>query len=396
MGGGGSGSEKSASASGPQIENPVVSGQKGADSTKVAAPATRDAADYLKSMRELRAASRAAFDSNHPVEALRHLVGLIAIDAENPPDRDKDRAGERAELVRSADAELTAIGARCTLEPVDEWIVDGKQTSGNVRDLAKGRGLSPAVRLVINYDYGKAVVPDAPIRFAFADGLGELTASENTDAYGVASATVRGIARTDRPLVVRAILAVSNRGITRVFPEVVRDFAYLPQRQTIRVLAMERVVNTEKKTSIIGDFSPLVDAVSGGLAGTGLEITPADGALDPASFIAALGGDPAAVARAVSLGGASVSYLAIVLAESDEPRQMTYQGKTYEIYNTIARTSVRLLRSDGSVILAKPQISTRGQGGTPDAALKEAFKAAGDSVRKELAASAVEIRKSLD
>jgi len=97
--------------------------------------------DSLQTMREMRAAAQSAFDSNHPVEALRHLVALLAADGETPPETDPARAAERSELVRRADAELTAIGARFVLEPTDEWVSDGKQMSGNVRDLAKGAGL---------------------------------------------------------------------------------------------------------------------------------------------------------------------------------------------------------------------------------------------------------------
>lgn len=352
--------------------------------------------DYLQTMRELRDASRAAFDSNHPVEAIRHLVGLLAVDAESPADKDQGRQAERAEIVRKADAEITAIGARFTLEPADEWIVEGKQVTGSVRELAKGTGLRPSVRLVINYDFGKAVVADAPIRFAFADGLGEVTGSADTDSYGVATATVRTVARSDKSAVVRAILAVSNRGKTKVFNEVFRDFAYLPTTRVARVFAYERVVGADKKVRSANDHSPLVDAVSRGLAGSGLEIVQADGALDPAVFTAALGGDSAAVTKALSLGGRPASFLAVALAECDEARQMTLQGKTYDIYTANARATVRLLRSDGSVVDARPQVSVRGQGGNPDAAVQAAFKAAREAVEKDLSSASAQIKSSLD
>jgi hypothetical protein len=361
------------------------------------APAALPAgADYLQTMRELRDASLAAFDSNHPVEAIRHLVGLLSVDAESPADRDQARQAERAELVRKADAEITAIGARFTLEPTDEWIVDGKQVTGNVRDLAKGTGLRPSVRLVINYDFGKAVVADAPIRFAFADGIGEVTGSADTDSYGVATATVRSVARADKSAVVRAVLAVSNRGKTKVFNEVFRDFSFLPTTRVARVYAYERVVGPDKKVRSANDHSPLVDAVSRGLSTSGLEIVQADGALDPAVFASALGGDAAAVSKALSLGGRPASFLAVALAECDEPRQMTLQGKTYEIYTANARATVRLLRSDGSVVDARPQVSVRGQGGTPDAAVQAAFKAVREAVEKDLSSASAQIKSSLD
>jgi hypothetical protein len=361
-----------------------------------ASPAASAAADALLTMRELRDAARAAFDSNHPIEAVRHLVGLLAVDAEAAQEKVPARAAERSELARAADAELTAIGARFVMEPTDEWLSGGKQITGNLRDLAKGGGLKPSVRLVINYDFGKAVVQDAPIRFAFVAGIGELTAAETTDSYGTASAVVRGISRTDAPVVIRATLAVSNRGKTKVFSEVFRDFSFLPSSRTAKVLAFERVVGADKKIRAAGDHSPLVDAVSRGLAASGLELVPVDGALDPASFTAALGGDPAAVGKALALGGKSASFLAIAASDCDEPRQMVLNGKTYEIYTANVRVTVRLLRSDGSVVESRPQASLRAQGGTPDAAIQAAFKAAREAIEKDLREAGEKIRSSLD
>ncbi|MFA6505108.1 MAG: hypothetical protein WCT14_03360 [Treponemataceae bacterium] len=362
----------------------------------VPSSASGNVKDAVQTMRELRDAARAAFDANHPVEALRHLVGLIAVDGEAAPEKDSGRGAERAELIRKADAELTAIGARFTMEPTDEWMSGSKQLAGNVRDLSKGAGLKPAVRVVINYDYGKAVVADAPVRFAFVDGVGDISVSGTTDSYGVASATVRGLAHADKPVVIRAVLAVSNRGKTKVFSEVFRDFSYLPSSRAARVMALERVVAADKKVKTVADRSPLMDAVTRGLSGSGLDLVPSDGALDPAAFMSALNGDPAAVSKALALGGTPASFLAIAVADCDEPRQMVLQGKTYEIYTTNVRANVRLLRSDGSVVDSRPMVSARGQGGTPDQAVQAAFKAVRDGVEKDLVGASSTIKSSLD
>jgi len=163
-------------------------------------------------MEEAIRASQDAFDTNHPVEAIRHLVGILALDEETPPETDGARKAQRLEYVRRADAKITDIGARFTRGTGDDWVVNGNQKAGNVRELAKGTGIMPQVRLVVNYDFGKAVVADAPIRFAFVDGIGDVTASVTTDSYGLASAVVRRVARTDRPALIRAMLVVSNRG----------------------------------------------------------------------------------------------------------------------------------------------------------------------------------------
>ncbi len=375
---------------------PVPQEKAPAAGAAAAAQPAASEADALKTMRELRDAARAAFDSNHPVEALRHLVSLLAVDDESAPEADASRRTERAELARKADAELTAIGARFTMEPTDEWIAEGKQLSGSTRDLAKGSGLKPAVRLVVNYDFGKAVVADAPVRFAFAKGIGDVGASGTTNANGVASASVRSIARVDEPVVIRAVLAVSSRGRTKVFSEVFRDFTYLPSTRTARVVALERTAGADGKAAAAQDYSPLVDAVSRGLSDSGLELLPSDGALDPAGFMAALNGDPSAVAKALSLGGAPAAFLVIAASDCDAPRQMVLQGKAYEIYTAIARATVRVLRSDGSVVDARPQVSARGQAGTPDAAVKAALKAVREAVEKDLRSAAAALKASLD
>jgi hypothetical protein len=343
----------------------------------------------LQTMRELYAASRAAFDTNHPVEALRHLVGLLAVNKEEAPETESERSAERNELARKADAELTAIGARFTLEPTDGWISAGSQVSGSVRDLANGKGPFPSVRLVINYDAGKAVVADAPIRFGFIDGEGEVTRQALTDSYGVVSATVRSLSRTDRPAVIRAMLVVSNRGSTRAFPDVFRDFTYLPSRRTARVLASERSVAASGARAEI--TSPLVDAVSRGLAAADLEILPTSGDLDPSSFDAASSGDPASVAAALAGG----TYLVLAVTEYEDARQMVNKGRTYGIYTVTARTRVRILNSDGSIAVSRPELRNIGRGGSAASALQTALAASRKAVEEELRAAGAEIRTSL-
>jgi hypothetical protein len=344
----------------------------------------------LETMRELRIAASAAFDTNHPVEALRHLVGILAVDKESPAESESARRAERLELVRKADAELTAIGARLTLEPIDEWLLRGSQVAGNVRDLSKGKGPFPSVRLVINYDYGKAVVADAPIRFGFIDGIGELVVQSTTDSYGVASSTVRSVSRTDRPAVIRAMLVVSNRGATRAFPEVLRDFTYLPPSRTARVLAQERPsAGSDARAQAT---SSLADAVARGLAATELELLPTSLDLAGSSFDAAVAGDAPAVITSLS-GGA---YLVLALTEYDEPRRMVNKGRSFDIFTVNSRTRLRILRSDGSVAVTRPVLNSVGRGGTAEAAIQAALAASRASLEQDLLGASAEIRKSLD
>lgn len=354
--------------------------------------------DVLTSMESLMQASQDAFDTNHPVEALKHLVGILALNDEASAEIDANRKSRRAELVRRADQKITEIGARLTLEAGDEWIKeDGTQRAGNVRDLAKGGGLMPVVRLVVNYDFGKAVVADAPIRFAFVDGLGDITLTGTTDANGIASTVVRSLSRTDKPVLIRAMLVISNRGKTRVFPEVHRDFAYVLPARTARIFASEGPASAvSANTAVNTGAAPLVDSISRALNGTGLDLLPTESALDPKTFAAALQGDLGAIQRACNLGGTNVSYLVLADVQYDAPRQMVLNGKAYNIFTSTARTQIRIVRSNGTVAITRPIISVKGQGGTEAAAIQSALMEARKAVEQDLAAHVDEIKAALD
>ncbi|MEW6564559.1 MAG: hypothetical protein ACOZCE_03575 [Spirochaetota bacterium] len=358
--------------------------------------------DVIKSMESLMQASQDAFDTNHPVEALKHLVGILALNDEAAPETNANRKSQRSELVRKADQKLTEIGARLTLEAGDEWIKeDGTQRAGNVRDLAKGSGLMPVVRLVVNYDFGKAVVADAPIRFAFVDGIGDITLSSTTDANGLASTVVRSLNRTDKPVLIRAMLVISNRGKTRAFPEVHRDFAYVLPARTARIFASEGPASSQSGATAASPApktgaASLVDSISRALNGTGLDLLPTDSALDPKTFAAALQGDLGAIQRACNVGGTTISYLVLADVQYDEPRQMVLNGKTYNIFTSTARAQIRIVRSNGTVAITRPTISVKGQGGTEAAAIQSALMEARKAVEQDLSANVGEIKSALD
>lgn len=354
--------------------------------------------DVIISMESLMQASQDAFDTNHPIEALKHLVGILALHDEAPAETNTNRKSRRAELVRRADQKITEIGARLTLEAGDEWIKeDSTQRSGNVRDLAKGGGLMPVVRLVVNYDFGKAVVADAPIRFAFVDGIGDITRMGTTDSNGIASTVVRSLNRTDRPVLIRAMLVISNRGKTRVFSEVHRDFAYVLPARTARIFASEGPASVQSSApSMKTGAAPLVDAVSRALTDTGLDYLVSDSSLDLKTFSAALHGDIGAVQRACNFGGTSVSYLVLIDVQYDAPRQMILNGKTYNIFTSTARAQFRIVRNNGTVAFTRPIISVKGQGGTESAAVQSALMEARKALEQDLNAHVEEIKVALD
>ncbi|WP_041396178.1 hypothetical protein [Gracilinema caldarium] len=352
----------------------------------------------MTSMESLIQASQNALDTNHPIEALKHLVGILALNDEAKAETDAKRNARRRELVWWADQKITEISARFSMEAGDEWIKeDGTQRSGNIQDLAKGIGIMPVVRLLINYDYGKAVVADAPIHFSFVNGMGDITLTSATDSHGVASTIVRSISRTDKPVLIRAMLVISNRGKTKAFPEIHRDFTYIVPARTARIFASERPADEQSAGSLtMGAAASLIDSIGRALNGTGLELLPAASTLDPIIFFAALQGNFEAIQKACTLGGISVSYLVLADIQYDAPRQMVFNGKKYNIFTSTARTLLRIIRSDGRIVIARPLISIKGQGGTESAAIQSALIEARKAIEQDITSHVEEIKLALE
>ena len=343
----------------------------------------------LETMREMDAAAARAFEANHLAEGARHLVAALAVDERAPGEEAEDRRAERAELARKADSILTALEAKLTLEPADAWLQDGAQTAGSTRDLSRGRGRAPSVRLVVNYEAGKAVVADAPIRFAFVDGAGDMTTLVATDEYGLAAATVRSLARADRPAVIRATLVIENRGLAREFPSVVRDFTYLPSSRAARLLAVERRAGAAPSPADAS--APLADAVSRGLAATGLTLLPI--AAEPPGPAGAE--DARAGARRAAAAEADGGWLVVAITEYEEEGRMANRGRSFEIYTVTARTSVRVF-GDGGLAAARPALTSVGRGGSAEAALQAALSASRAAAERDLRGAAGEIGKVLN
>lgn len=260
--------------------------------------------DVLQSMEAWMKASQDAFDTNHPIEALKHLIAIQALHEQTPDEQDPGRKKQRAEFVRRADQKITEFAARFSLEVGDEWLSEsGTVKAGSVRELSKGIGLMPSVRLLINYDFGKAVVADAPIRFFFVDGIGDITMVSTTDANGMASTVIRSISRSDKPLLIRAMLVISHKGKTVSFPNVSRDFAYVLPPQTVRIVAAELpgyAISPPSRPLVLA--SPLTDSISRALASSGLDILVSDGELEASAFLAAFQGDLGAVKKTLFAG----------------------------------------------------------------------------------------------
>jgi len=323
-----------------------------------------------------------AADSNHLAEAIRSYIAVLAIAEESPsPD-----AKAKADL---ASAQLQRIGTRLSLEPAGEWLdAKGTQVAGDARGLGKDGGLSPAVYLFENFGTGKSPVGDAPIYFQFAKNSGSLMSFVTTDAYGKANTTVAKLDMPGKDAVIRAFPLFKSRGKTYAFQSVFRDFAYLPPSNVVKVLALE---SSELGVS---DNPGTVDSVATALKQTGLQILPFNAKLATEDFRKAYAGEPKALR---SLGvTASSPYAAFVLVEVAPARQMELNGKKYNIFTAAAPVSFRLVRADGSIVYSLPVDGVKGQGGTRDAAIADAFKRARDAIGPELQKRLDAIQDSLN
>jgi hypothetical protein len=342
----------------------------------LAAASLAAAPSPLDEMSNYLAKAQDAADSNHLSEAIRSYVTVLALAEENSsPD-----AGAKA---KEASAQLARIGTRLSLEPSGEWLdPKGTQIAGDSRKLGKEGGLPPSVYLFESFGTGKSPVADAPILFKFETNSGSLVSFVTTDAYGKANTTVAKVDEPGKNAVIRAYPVFKSRGRTYAFHTVFRDFAYLPPANVVKVLALE------SSDSGPSENAGTVDAVAAALKETGLECLPFNAKLAPEGFRKAYAGDVKALA---SLGiNAASPYAAFVLVEVAPARQMEMNGKKYNIFTAATSINFRLVRADGSIVYSLPIDGVKGQGGTKEASVADAFKRArnvlGPELRKRLEA----------
>jgi len=340
------------------------------------------ASDPVAEMSAYLSKAQDAADSNHLSEAIRSYVAVLAMAEESPSPEAKAKADE-------ASAQLARIATRLSLEPAGEWVdPKGTQIAGDARSLGKGGGLSPAVYLFENFGTGKSPVADAPIYFQFAKNSGSMVAFVTTDAYGKANTTVAKIDEPGKDAVIRAYPVLKSRGKSFAFQAVYRDFAYLPPANVLKILALE------SSESGVSDNPGTVDSVAAVLKQTGLQVLPFNAKLATEDFRRAYGGDAKAL-RALGVSAAS-PYAAFVLVDVAPARQMELNGKKYNIYTAGASLSFRLVRVDGSIVYSLPIDGLKGQGGTKEAAIADAFKRARDTVGPELQKRLDAIQDSLN
>ena len=335
----------------------------------------------IAEMASYMAKARDAADSNQLSEAIRSYVTVLALAEESPSSEAKEKSD-------AASAELGRIGTRLTLEPASEWLdAKGTQVAGNSRGLGKEGGLSPAVYLFESFGTGKSPVADAPIFFQFVKNSGSLVAFVATDAYGKANTTVARVAEPGNDAVVRAFPVFKARGKSFAFSSVFRDFAYLPPANVIKLIALE---SSELGLS---DNPRSVGPVAMALKQIGMEVVPYNAKLAEDGFRKAYSGDAKALS---SFGVDALSpYAAFVLVETAPTRQMELNGKKYNIYTAATAVNFRMVRSDGTIVYSLPIDGLKGQGGTKEAAIADAFRRVGDSIGPELQKRVDELRSLL-
>ncbi len=308
-------------------------------------------APELAEMRTLMKKAADAFDTNHPAEAVSSYVAVLSLAARaNTP--------ESNVFADQARAELTKIGTMLSIEPGQDWVgPDGKQIAGSTRSVGKEGALNPSVYLYLNYGSGKMTLADFPIRFEFTRNAGTLNQDVTTNAYGFANTTITKLDAAGVETVVRAYPSFTVRGFTFAFKSVSREFSYLPPVNVARVVLFER---SEFGTS---ENPQLLDQAVAELKPIGFELTPWNGALDSATALAAYQGQADALRKLFS-GAGNASFVVFLVVDAAPAQQLTVGGVKRAIYTNSGTASIRIVRDDGTVVIALTPPAVKGQGGT--------------------------------
>jgi hypothetical protein len=288
----------------------------------------------------------------------------------------KGDLGEKgAAIVRLARSELARAGSMLSLGCGEEWAGDGgAQLSAGLAAARAPRSLFPSV--VLTTREKGTPVEGVQIDFETVKGRAAIAGSTVTDRYGRAACPVGKIETPKDGLVVRAS-AVGRRGpVSFPFEGLRRDFVYLP-------LSASAALGVLQRSPLGSSGSPEAAAtVLNRLRALPIAISSAAGSTEEDVFEAAFLGDPKATAR---LCGAGTGYLILVLCDCSSLRQLSLDGKAYDLYRSSVSAAAKVLRvADGTILYSAAVPEVSGQGGS-------AAKAAADGLRKALTAVAERI-----
>ncbi len=330
---------------------------------------------------ELKAKAEEALALNKLAEGLRLYVAAMA----------RARKDGREDAVSELTKTVNEIGARLTMSAHESWLLpDGTQTTGDIRLAAKGQGLMPAVYLYESYGSAKTAVGDAVIRFVAVQNAAAMTESVSTDHRGLANTTINSIRSQNEALVIRAYPVFSAEGFSFALATVFRDFSYAPPSARTIVAGLERTPAGYRDAPVV------LDTAAAGLKALGMDTQPFNGMLAPDRFMKAYGGDAAELKKLnETTGPGEAGYFALLLVELGPASQMQYQGKTYNIFTADASYTLRILRSDGTLVYSESKMGIRGQGGNADAAGQDALSKAREALEAAMRTNAEAIKASL-
>jgi len=167
-----------------------------------------------------------------------------------------------------------------------------------------------------------------------------------------------------------------------------REFTYLPPAMTAGVIVYE---NSEFGTSA---SSQTADFLGQKLKNIGLDVQPFNASDLEKVFLSAFSGDAASV-RLLSRGS-KISYFALVYTDCYQIKQVSYNGKTFELYTAQAKSTMRIVREDGTLLFTIPLDSVKSDGNSREAAKEKVFKVAREKLLSELDRSLSAIKSSIE
>lgn len=364
----------------PRPETPVeaVPGLSAAPAAVEAAAGEAGAAQAAEAVAELEAKAEEAFALDRTAEGMRLYVAAMG----------RAHKAGLAEALERLRAKAEALAATFSIEAHESWIAsDGTQLVGDLRALARAQGPMPAAYLYRSYGNAKAPVADATLRFSAVANEAALTASVSTDARGLANASVSAVANADQALIVRVYPVFSAEGFSFAVASVYRDFVYAPPAKRAIAAALERTPAGYR------DGPGALDAVAAGLRALGLDAESLGSSVAPERFMAAFGGDRAALSSFEQ--GSDAGYYALAYLEIGPASQMQYQGRVYNIFIAEASYALRILRGDGSLAHTLSANGIRGQGGSERGALEDALHRAREALAAAMKAEAPAIAAAL-
>lgn len=330
--------------------------------------------------RSFIAKAEEALLSSHLAEAIKSYISAISL-------VDGLDGTEAAAAADTARAGLARIAASLTIEAGSEWFdAKGNQVTGDLRDLARSRGIMPTAYLYTNLWSGKTPVGDAPISFSFVTNSGTALDLVTTDSYGKANTVVSAIGDPSGAAVIRAMPVFTAEGRTWAFTTVFRDFGYAPKAPTARLAALESGGSE-------GSAARTLDAVGKALSAAGLDCRPFDATVGEELFASAQSGQAEALSRLAAGSDASPSaYVVLVSIKAGPAAQVELGGRKYAIFTAKASTSFRILRRDGSLAFSLAMPETPGQGKDADSARDDAVSAARTALVAEIGARIVDLK----